>query len=202
MKINDVRKLLSILNANIANEPDSLKSPNVGAHGSRQQAERIMMVADWCAAQWPGDLVEVTCRVGNMTRSLGAVARKHGRRVKALMLWGHGADNWNSLYVEHPNSPHAEDMKKVVAFKDIIDVIPGRPHWNRPPLCFALVDSMNDGRAYRNDIGMVSHCAGLIAVDDSLWHVAVAGAFLAMSHELQRGAIQHPLCREVYLLPR
>ena len=196
MKTRDVRKLLSILDAHTAGEVASFKKPDE-VHGSTQQAKRIMMVADWCAEQYPGDLVEVTCRVGDMTRALAAVARKHGRRVKALMLWGKEAANWNCVDVYHP-----KDMQKVIAYKDIIDVIPGRPHWDRPPLCFAFVDSMNDGRAYRNDIGLVSHCAGLIGVDDSLWHVGVAGAFLAMGHKLQRGAVQHPMCREGYLLPK
>jgi hypothetical protein len=195
MKTGDVRKLLAILNK-YTEHP--FRYPDVPwSHGTEQQCQRVMQVADWCAGQWPGDLVEVTCQVGEMTCSLAAVARKHGRRVKALMLWGKEAANWNC-----PDTTHTRDMQKVKPYWDIVDVVAGRERWDGPPLCFAFVNSMNDYRAYMNDIGMVSHCAGVIAVDDTLWQVEVDKAFLAMCHELGRGALQHPLCREGYLLSK
>lgn len=197
MKSNDVLELLSILNRHTARELSAIKSPDeYWSYGAAQLEERIMHVADWSASRWPGDLMQIACQVGRQTRALAAVARKHRRRLIVLLLWGKGAANWNCR-----SKTHRQDMRLVKPFRDIIDLVIGRPRFKQVPICFALVDSVKDDRAYRHDIGLVSHCSGIIAVSDARAK-NVAVATMIRSRDLRRGFLLHPLCHEGYLLPR
>jgi len=189
------RELLTILNQYTQREGFDDRP---WARGGEQEAERLLHVADWCAATWTGDLIHITCQISPVSRALGAVARKHGRRLVILLPW---VDSDAPLPRPCRDDDHERSRTQIVPYQDITDVVIGRLQFQAPAhICLGVVNPFDDFNTYMHDIGLVAH-AGLIAVKDSLWQEQVARAALMAGYEHHRGMLQHPLCREGYLLP-
>lgn len=191
-----VIELLSILNHYTDRETFANEQP--WARGMDQIDERLLHVADWCAGTWPGDLVHITCQVSPVSRALGAVARKHGRRLVILLPW---VENDEPLPRPCRDDNHEKSMGRLAPYLDITDVVIGRSQFVAPEhISLAVVVSFQEYTTYLYDIRLVSH-ANLIAVAGSVWQESVMRALLVAGYEHQRGGLQHPLCNEGYLLP-
>jgi len=190
-----VHELLNILNQYTDRETFD-ERPWV--RGGAQVNDRILHVANWCAATWPGDLVHITCKINPLSRILGAVARVHGRRLVILLPWVE--ENTDPLPRPCRDENHEESAIQMIPYLDIIDVVIGRSLFSAPEqICLAMVNPINDYATYLHDIGLVSG-ASIIAVEDSLWQAGLMRALLTAAFNYKRGALQHPLCREGYLL--
>ena len=162
-----------------------------------QQRERLAAVAEWCASKCEGSIVEIGCQEGLTTKLLGAVARKHNRRVIAVDSWIPGTSGCEG-------GEYEKFLANIELYQDIIEVLRLPSDDVRvsnrlvnEQLCFAYVDALHTTVACAQDIRIVSH-ASCIAVDDILWDGAVLVAY--MESFRARLHVRHPYCREGYLL--
>lgn len=196
-----VAELVSILHQHSDNEMSMFGKD--GYHwgwGSCQQRQRLYAVSRLCAAKFPGDIVEIGCRRGETTIELARIARENGRRVIAVDPWEVGRQNCDD------DSEYQEFAKNTAQWADVIDVVRFPSQDTRVirvlaelPLCFAFIDGLHTYDGCCSDIMAVSHCP-VIAVDDTLWNPYVMMAFFEMADSRNRKKIQHPLCREAYLV--
>ena len=68
-------------------------------------------------------------------------------------------------------------------------------------LAFAYVDGLHTYYAALSDIQMVSHCRGIIAVDDVSYGFQIMLALRHAAHALHRSAVYASPCKEGYLIP-
>jgi len=190
-----IHELLTILNQYTDRETFDERD---WVRGGAQQHERLLHVADWCAATWSGDLVHITCKINSLSRTLGAVARKHGRRLVILLPW---KENDDPLPRPCRDDDYEESKLQLIPYLDIVDVVIGRSKFIAPEqICLAVVNPINEYATYLYDIGLVS-VTSIIAVENSLWQAQVMRSFMTGGYKFRRGVLQHPLCREGYLLP-
>lgn len=188
--------MLTILNR--YTDRETFANEYAWTRGGVQEAERLLHVAGWCAGNWPGNIVHITCGVSPVSRALAAAARVHNRRLTILLPWVESNDE--PLPRPCRDDDHERSMSNLVPYLDIADVTIGRSQFTAPEhISLAVVNPFNDCTTYLHDIGLVAH-AGVIAVKDSLWQEQVARALLMAGYEHHRGVVQHPLCREGYLL--
>jgi len=166
---------------------------------------RLEAVAEYCAQTWPGDLVEIGLGHGNTTRIFAEIARAHDRRVVAVDPFDVMGTAWGDDYFE-------TFLKNTEPWRDAIDLLkassldPETIHViGERELCFAYVDGLHTYEACYSDILTVSHCAGIIAVDDV--HVEysyaepIRRAFYDGAIHLNRIPMDTSLSREGYLIP-
>lgn len=180
--------------------------------GSFQNHQRLVLVAEYCAMNYPGDLIEIGCLRGEATSLLCAVARKHGRRVIAIDPWDYkpgdpyydpGADYYKIFCNTIAEWGDIVDIMRVSSQDPVtIDIIESRP------LCFAYQDGLHTYRGVTTDLYTLAHCAGIIAVDDVIMYDLNPGsnadtrrAFYGGAVTLGRLPMTHYLSREWYLLP-
>jgi hypothetical protein len=168
------------------------------AHGGEQQRDRLEKVAGWCAASFPGDLVEIGCYTGGTTVRLAKIAQRHGRRVLAV-------DPWTTGVQECQAGDYERFLKNVEPYWDVVDVLrlpsqheQARAEMKNRALCFAFVDGLHTGPAALGDILSVAH-ASVIAVDDMLYHTEIRSAFMHSAQQMSKTPAHLILCREGYL---
>ncbi len=178
----------------------SQENYNIYSQGSAYQKERIASVAECCVREHPGDIIEIGCYVGETTRYLCQVARRHGRRVIAVDPWEIGTQNCQG-------GEYEAFLKSVEEFRDIVDIVrlsslsPDAIRQIRSrELAFAFVDGLHNYEACLSDIRTVSHCHGVIAVDDTRWSPGVRLAFFEAGAGLKRCPMLIADLRESYLL--
>lgn len=166
--------------------------------GAKQIRERLCAIADLCASHFAGDFVEIGCSVGKTTLALAEVAYKHDRRVIAVDPWEPGTQNCKG-------GEYKEFKERTLPYESIIDVVRERSqgdvavqYVNERDLCFAFVDGLHTRSAARKDLKTVSHCKGVIVVDDILCIRKVREAF--SEFEAQR-KITYEHIREGYIIP-
>jgi cephalosporin hydroxylase len=177
-------------------------------HGSFQNYRRLNLVAEYCAINYPGDLVEIGCLFGEATVIFAEVARRHGRRVICI-------DPWEAPPPYGDEEPYDVWRRVTEPYRDIIDgrrdssltiqsmnCVMGRQ------LCFAYLDGDHSYEAVKFDIRTVAHCNGIIAVDDvTIYDEKPANnepgrrAFYDGAERFWRLPMTHYLSREWYLLP-
>lgn len=181
-------------------------------YGSLQNYPRLAAVAEYCAARYPGDLIEIGCLHGDATRLFCAVARKYDRRVVCIDPWEY---NVGDPYYE-PGKEHYKLFCDAIAkWRDIVDVMRMSSldprvvaEIKERPLCFAYQDGLHTREGVTSDLDVLSHCAGVIAVDDIVRYNTdhtdndeTRLAFYEGAGRLLRYPMTHYLCREGYLLP-
>ncbi len=192
-----IKMLLDILVETTRQERLDL-APHI--QGSIHQSNRIARVAEYCVRGWAGDLIEIGCFVGKTTRMLAEVASRYDRKVIAVDPWELGTQNCKGGEYEaflksiEPYREYVEIVRVSSQEEKIIELIKSKK------LCFAFVDGLHTYDACLVDIQTVSHCLGVIAVDDILWSPECESAFHKGSEVTQRSKIYLPLCREGYLL--
>jgi len=177
-------------------------------HGSFQNYQRLGLVAEYCASNYLGDLVEIGCLFGEATVIFAEVARKHGRRVIAI-------DPWEAPQPYGDEKPYDVWCRVVAPYRDIIDEQHVSSFSNHVvtllrsrQLCFAYLDGDHSHNAVSSDIQAVAHCNGIIGVDDvAIYDEKPANneparrAFYERAEILCRLPMTHYLSREWYLLP-
>lgn len=166
----------------------------------RYRNERVAIIACFCAERYTGDIVEIGCHAGNMTRQFAEIAREYGHRVIAVDPWIPGQEQCQE-------DTYALFQKNISAYQNTVDVI-RKPSQEREAiayiqqrdLCFAYIDGLHTTKAAFSDIAAVSHCAGLICVDDIDSSPGVA--FRQAAERLGRRMLYHEKFIEGYLLPR
>ena len=180
--------------------------------GSFQNHQRLGLVAEYCAVNYPGDLVEIGCLFGEATVIFAEVARRHGRRVIAVDPWQY---NPGDPYYDPDKDHYKLFCDATTEWRDIIDVMRTssldpqaineiRAH----PLCFAYQDGLHTPDGVITDLLTLSHCAGIIAVDDVMMYDVkptsnepTRRAFYESAELLGRLPMTHYLSREWYLCP-
>ena len=171
--------------------------------GHYRQPDRLRWVAELCAEQFPGDLVEIGAKVGATTRVLAEIARQYDRRIIVVDPWeagSPGCHGWEyDVFLENTRE-----------YADIIDIY-RTTSTNRDtiaalkmrPLCFAYVDGLHRYDVCYSDIMTVAHTAGIIVVDDIYWSVNLGRAFTDAANDTWRFPVWRntPPMREGYLLP-
>ncbi len=175
------------------------EKPDRYNQGSFFQRERIACIAACCARDFPGDLIEIGCFTGDTTRYLCHLARHYNRRVIAVDPWEAGTQNCIGEEFE-------AFLKNIEEFKDIVDIIRASSldpqaiqQIKQRNLCFAFVDGLHTYQACLSDIKTVSHCNGIIAVDDTRWSDDIKKAFFEAGQSLQRAPVFIAGLRESYL---
>ena len=180
--------------------------------GSFQNSQRLGYIAEYCASNYPGDLIEIGCLFGETTVILAQVARKHGRRVIAVDPWEYSP---GQPYYD-PDKDHYRIFCDTIAeWKDIVDIVRMSSLDPRAIetiknrlLCFAYQDGLHTYEGVIADLGTLSHCAGIIAVDDVMMYdvkptsnAPARLAFYESAERLGRLPMTHYLSREWYLMP-
>ena len=170
------------------------------AKGSIQQGERIAKVAEYCAQNFPGDFIEIGCFKGGTTKLLAEVAKKYNRKVIALDPWETGTQNCQG-------GEYEAFLANIEPYKNYVDIIRASSLDEKAielvgkrQLSFAFVDGLHTYDACLVDIKTVSHCDGIIAVDDISWSPEVENAFNKGAEITKRQNLFVPVCREGYLL--
>ncbi len=178
-------------------EFDGIARESAQSEGSTYLRERIMAIAERCARDWEGDLVEIGCLNGSTTVRLAQVAKLHNRRVLAVDPWETGTQNCEGEEYER-------FVKIIAPHKDIVDVLrvdSRDPEVKRQlelrGICFAFVDGLHEYHAALGDIRNCYH-AKLICVDDITWSKDVERAFFEGAGD--RARITLPPLHEGYIL--
>lgn len=160
------------------------------------------MCAIHCAERFPGDLIEIGCLTGETTRLLCRVAAKYDRRVVCVDPWEAGTQNCTGdeydLFLQNTQEyRHLTDIIRASSQEpSTIQQIKSRQ------LSFAFVDGLHMPDACASDIKAVSHCNGIVCVDDLLWSQPLKARFIQTADELSGEYFIHPLLREGYLWKR
>ena len=180
--------------------------------GSFQNHQRLGLVAEYCAMNYPGDLVEIGCLFGEATVIFAAVARRYGRRVIAVDPWRYEEGD---PYYDPDKYHYGLFCDAIAQWKDVIDVM-GMSSLDlrviaeikARPLCFAYQDGLHTYDGVTTDLDTLSHCAGIIAVDDVIMYdvkptsnAHTRRAFYESAVRLGRLPMTHYLSREWYLMP-
>lgn len=182
-------------------------SPEHRRYGHVQNYPRVEAVARYCAEHWPGDLLEIGCMYGDATVLFAAIAREHNRRVIAV-------DSW-SKHPQYAENFYYQFCARIAPYEDIVDIVKlcsqtkeAVAYIKNRPLCFVYVDGSHLYKDALSDIKTVSHCAGIIAVDDILQYESLPSANEETRRAFNEGAValgrtplSHYLCREGYLPP-
>jgi predicted O-methyltransferase YrrM len=195
----EIQSRLFELSSREINPPSVFSEPC--AFGGEHQRTRIRTVAEYCLSNFPGDIIEIGCHIGQTTRILAEVAQTKGRRVIALDPWETGTQNCSGVEYEQ----FQENIKPYADCIDILRLSSFSPEAiqsvKQRPLAMAFVDGLHTYDAALSDIRTVSHCAGIIAVDDISYSFDVMLAMRQGAYELGRKAVHVPPAKEGYLLP-
>jgi predicted O-methyltransferase YrrM len=170
------------------------------AYGAAFQHERIRAVAEHCVKHYPGDIIEIGCYLGKTTKVLAQVAAAAGRRVIALDPWESGTQNCSGWEFQefqkniHEYGTHIDIIRSSSLLPEAISAVKARE------LCVAFVDGLHTYDAALTDIRTVSHCRGLIIVDDVSYSREVMMAMRAGAHEIGRRAVHIASAKEGYLV--
>jgi hypothetical protein len=192
------RRLVGYLEG-LSDEWDTFESEKYWVHGGTRQRDRLEKVAEWCAATWPGDLVEIGCLTGAMTVRLARIAARHGRRVIAV-------DPWTPGIQECKDGDYERFLANIKPHRDRVDVM-RLPSQNeevkaivkKRELCFTLIDGLHTGEAVSSDILTVAH-AQIIAVDEVLHNAKIRSAFVQGARQTGKTPVNLVLWREGYLV--
>jgi len=171
--------------------------------GQQCQKDRLRWIAELCAEQFPGDLVEIGGKEGETTRILAEIAEKYDRRVVVVDPWEAGSPGcigWEyEAFLENTSkySDIIDIYRTTSTNKDTVEALKQRP------LCFAYVDGLHRYDVCHADILTVAHTSGIIAVDDIFWNVNLGRAFQDAANAIWRFPVRRnvPPMREGYLLP-
>jgi predicted O-methyltransferase YrrM len=195
----EIRSLMCDLSTRECKPLSILSEPS--SFGGEYQRNRIRTVAEYCLSVYPGDIIEIGCYIGETTRILAEVAQKNGRRVIAVDPWATGTQNCSGVEYDQ----FQENIKQ---YADCVDVIrlsslslEAIQHMKQRSLSMVFVDGLHTYEAALSDIRAVSHCAGIIAVDDVSYSFDVMLAMRQAAHELGRKAVHLSPAKEGYLLP-
>lgn len=194
MQIGELANLLT------QNSRDESVNEVPWAIGEKQQAERIMYVAQWAAFNASGDLCQVTSAVNGITVGLAAVARLYNRKLYIIVPWGN-LDPESPLHtVPRDIDELAEDLLYLVKpFGDIITLLTKRQTgYGFGDLCFSFVQSPPDLETIQHDI-LAAKDSWLIAVDNATWEQTAMAAMLNTRFLLNRGVLIRCANREAYL---
>ena len=197
--------IVQIVNDNVGGEAERIRcDPRKWVWGCLHQRDRIAAVAEYCVERYAGDIIEIGCLHGGTTRYLGPIARKYNRRIVCVDPWPTKCPLINTDYGPDPFGQFSAAMQE---WWDLLDIIKAESQVastveliKSRPLCFAFVDGMHTYGCARVDIATVSHCAGVICVDDVLWEPGVKQAFLEGGASLGRQAYHSELCREGWMV--
>ena len=191
--------------------------------GASQQRTRLSKVAEYCAEQFEGDFAEIGAFKGETTAMLGQIAEKFGRRVVVVDPWEIGTQNCDGEEYEafKANTAPISHVIDVLRLSSLSEEV--KQELAQRQLSFAWVDGLHTYDACLSDILAVSHCRGIVAVDDlgvmfvreepigdslidlssrnNRYDEALRSAFRRAAFLTNRKPIHHPFCREGYLLP-
>ena len=183
--------------------PDCRGKPYMG---SKYKRDRIEMVAKWCLGRYGGDLVEIGVLAGGTTIRLAKLARQYNRRVIAVDPWLPPTAN-RRAHGGCTETTRQEFTGRTWKYRHLIDVIHNYSQAGAAvqfikarPLAFAYIDGAHFYEECSTDIETVSHCAGVIMLDD-LWMAGVLQAFEEAGQKPDREAFSHRVLAEGYLLP-
>lgn len=196
---DEIRSRMSELSSQ-ERKPQSILSEQ-SSFGGEHQKSRIRIVAEYCLSVCPGDIIEIGCYIGETTRILAEVARANGRRVIAVDPWESGTQNCTGVEYER----FLANIKEYADCVDILRLSSFSPeaiqYVKQRKLAMAFVDGLHTYDAALSDIRTVSHCAGIIAVDDVSYGAEVMLAMRHAAHELTKKAVYLPSAKEGYLVP-
>jgi len=215
---------------NFTQEEDIQSTTNQYWRGSTLQRERLVWMADWSAEHFPGDFVEIGCRLGLTTVLLAEVARRHQRRVIVVDPWEDGV--FDNVTNKESAAAYPEFLENTSEYSDIIDIIhlssldeEAKKNLRQRELSFSFVDGLHTYDACLSDILAVGHTKGIIGVDDlgtlefrdadnnneivdlreklgpARHDENLRISYLRGAGISKRLTLHHPWCREGYILP-
>lgn len=195
----NIQELELILQAWRQPELDGIARESAQSAGSTYLRERLTVIAERCARDWEGDLVEVGCLNGSTTICLAKAAQLYNRRVIAIDPWEPNTQNISSDAREY--DIFLETIKPYLSYIEVIKKDSRDPiiaeELRQRPLCFAFIDGLHEYRAVINDIKMCYH-AKLLAIDDYTWSDEVKrGWYEATGNRLR---IELPPLHEGYII--
>jgi len=169
--VKDFCTLMRILLSTDKEEEESSGKFPLDSHlrGSVHQRKRIKACAEFCAQNYEGDLVEIGALYGETTVQLCEVAKKYNRKVIVVDPW----DKYNraSQYID--GTEYKIFLETVEDYHDTLEVIKDSSlnpdvfsKIRERQLSFAFVDGDHTPNGLTNDLLMVDHCNGAVAVDD------------------------------------
>jgi predicted O-methyltransferase YrrM len=168
--------------------------------GGKYKPERLLLAAEWSLRRYAGDMVEIGVLGGGTTVKLARLAAQYGRRVIAVDPWVPGQGGC-------AETTRQEFTGRTWKYRALIDVVHDYSqseaavrYIKARPLCFAYIDGAHYYEPCSTDIETVSHCAGVIVLDD-LWMEGVLRAFGEAGQRPDREAFSHRILAEGYLLP-
>ena len=215
---------------NLTQGEDIQSTTNQYWRGSSLQRERLVWMADWSAKHFPGDFVEIGCRLGLTTILLAEVALRHQREVIVVDPWDEGV--FDNVTNKESSAAYPEFLKNTSEYSDIIDVIKmsslegeAKEKLRKRELSFSFVDGLHTYEACLSDILAVGHTKGVIGVDDigalsfrdadnnneivdlceklgpARHDENLRISYLRGAYLLDRVTLHHSWCREGYILP-
>ena len=133
---------------------------------------KLKKIAEKCCEEYDGDIVEIGCLNGATTNHLASIAKKYNKKVWAVDPYEIGTQNCQdestyNEFIKNALTPHPLTVS-LLRYSSLdlalIDIIKNKN------LCFAYVDGLHTEEACYSDIMTVSHCTGVIAVDDFYKH--------------------------------
>lgn len=192
---------LSIIDVFLKND-ESSRDDNASMYGigGRFQRNRLVGIADFCASRFPGDFVEIGAYMGDTSRLLAEVARKHGRKLIVIDPWIKGSQDCSC-------NEYETFLKNTEGFQDVLEV------WRESstdknvvkrlslrPLCFSFVDGWHVLHACLSDILASGHAKGVIAIDDTRYNHDLLFSVRRGAKKLNRSAVlQSDWHRESYI---
>jgi predicted O-methyltransferase YrrM len=178
----------------------SRETPGI-INGGQFISERLRLVAEDSITRYPGDIVEIGCDTGESSRFLAELAQRHGRRLIAI-------DPWFATPERPEGASFARFQENIRSYANVVDVVRRssldadvKDMVSQRALAFAFVDGLHTYYAALSDIRMVSHCRGVIAVDDVSYGLQIMLALRHAARILGRAAVHAPPCKEGYLTP-
>ena len=133
---------------------------------------KLLKTAEKCCKEHDGDVVEIGCLNGDNTSRLASIAKQYNKKVWAVDPYEIGTQNCHdkstyNKFIKNALTPYPDTvslLRKSSIDPALIDIIKSKK------LCFAYVDGLHTEEAAYSDIMTVSHCSGVIAIDDFYTH--------------------------------
>jgi hypothetical protein len=149
------------------------EKPDIHLLGKKHHRERIKKTADWAARNYEGDLIEIGAMHGEQTVHLCEVARKYNRKVIVIDPWDSDINGEEEPLKYFVGNDYEIFLEKTKDYKDVLEIIKLSStekevfdKVENRPLCFAWVDGCHTAKGLHNDLVLISHLNGVIAIDD------------------------------------
>lgn len=142
-----------------------------------ERCTTVSELADLTLSRFPGDVVEIGGGVGETTKPLLEIAKKHGRKVIVVdpfeTGWSQMPESYGKPYNYLAFKRNTRDLQDHLILHQKSSLCETSEAFLKRPIAFAFVDGLQYKGAVLNDLRIVSH-AKLIVVDDYDRHTDIS----------------------------